>query len=474
MSSVPYPLEDVLCPRSVAILGASRAPHKWGHVAAKQLIAGGFPGNIYLINPSVTDVLGCATYASLRDVPTQVDMAIIATSFEHVPRSVEDCIAHGVKGIVIITAGFSETGSEGHKLEQELIARCHRHGIRVIGSNCMGIYVRRSRLNALGMIFPLPAGPIGLISQSGNLGMYFYAQAHLDGLGFTTFLSVGNAADVTFPECIQYLADDPETHVIAGYVEAIQEDVLRHVTHDMLKRGNYKPVIILLSGATEVGVRAALAHTGTLATLRPDNDASLLGSGVVRVLRSDELLPVAQALAMQPPTPGGGRRVAIIGDGGGSVVATGDAAVRAGLTVPVLCTETQQRLSALMPARATAANPIDVAGAADEDPMAFAHLAEVCLQDHEVDGVIITGLFGGYRWLLSEELGSREEAAAHELGNLVRRYQKPLLLQTIYARHNIPALHILREESIPYYESVEITCRALAALAEIGQFLASW
>ncbi len=242
----------------------------------------------------------------------------------------------------------------------------------------------------------------------------------------------------------------------------------------MLKRGSYKPVIILLSGATEVGVRAALAHTGTLATLRPDNDTGLLGSGVVRVLRSDELFPVAQALALQPPTPGGGRRIAIIGDGGGSVVAAGDAATRAGLTVRVLCAETQQRLSALMPARATAANPIDVAGAADEDPMALAHLAEVCLQDHEVDGVIITGLFGGYRWLLSEELGSREEAAAHELGNLVRRYQKPLLLQTIYARHNIPALHILREESIPYYESVEITCRALAALAEIGQFLASW
>src|SRR6266496_4590460 len=117
MSSVPYPLEDVLCPCSVAILGASRAPHKWGHVAAKQLIAGGFPGNIYLINPSVPDVLGRATYASMRDVPAQVDLAIIATAFSLVPQSVEDCIAHGVKGIVIITAGFSETGQEGRTLE---------------------------------------------------------------------------------------------------------------------------------------------------------------------------------------------------------------------------------------------------------------------------------------------------------------------------------------------------------------------
>src|SRR6266516_2789822 len=474
MSSVPpYTLEEILCPRSVAILGVSRASHKWGHVAAKQLIAGGFTGNIYLINPTVSDVLGRPTYASLRDVPTQVDLAIIATSFSQVTQSVEDCVAHGVKGIVIITAGFSETGPEGRALEQELGALCNEHGIRVIGSNCMGLYVRRSQLNALGMAFPLPAGPVGLVSQSGNLGMYFYSQAHLDGLGFTTFLSLGNAADVTFPECIQYLADDPETCVIAGYIEAIQEQTLRQVTREMYARGHYKPVVILLSGATEVGVRAALAHTGSLATLRPDHDTGLLGSGVVRVIRSDELFPVAQALALQPPTLAGGRRIAIVGDGGGSVVATGDACIRAGLEVPILSAETQKGLRALMPARATSTNPVDVAGAADEDPLSFAHLAEGCLKDPEVDGVIMAGLFGGYRWLLSEEFGRREEAAAHALGQLVRQYQKPVLVQTVYARHDIPALQLLREEGVPYYESVEITCRAMGALAEIGQFLAN-
>src|SRR5579883_1445130 len=344
MTNLPlYSLEDVLNPRSVAILGASRASHKWGNVAAKQLIAGGFPGDIYLINPSVPEVLGRPTYPSLRDVPGPVDLAIIATSFHYVESSVDDCIAKGVKGIVIITAGFSETGPEGRKREEAIVARCRERGIRVIGSNCMGIYVHRSKLNALGMVFPLPLGPIGLVSQSGNLGMYFFAQAHLDGLGFTTFLSVGNAADVSFPECMQYLANDPDTTVIAGYVEAIQETTLRRVTAEMYERGCYKPVVILLSGATEVGVRAALAHTGTQATIRPDADTSLLGSGVVRVLRSDELFPVAQALAQQPPTPLGGRRIAIIGDGGGSVVACGDAAIRAGLQVPVLSAETQQQ-----------------------------------------------------------------------------------------------------------------------------------
>jgi acyl-CoA synthetase (NDP forming) len=471
MSRVPYALEEVLNPRAVAILGVSRSPHKWGHVAAKQLIAGGFAGNIYLINPSIPEVLGRPTFPTLRNVPSQVDLAIIATAFQHVPRAVDDCIAHGVKGIVIITAGFSETGPEGCVLEQELVARCREHGIRMLGSNCMGIYVKSSQLNALGMVFPLPAGPIGLVSQSGNLGMYFYAQAHLDGLGFTTFLSVGNAVDVTFPECMQYLAGDPETRVIAGYVEAIQEQTLREVTHSMYARGHYKPVVILLSGATEVGVRASLAHTGTISTVRPDHDTSLLGSGVVRVVRSDELFPVAQALATQPPTPNGGRCIAIIGDGGGSVVASGDAAIRAGLEVPILSEETQHALRKLMPARATSTNPVDVAGAADEDPLAFARLTEVCLKDPQVDGVIITGLFGGYRWLLSEDFGPREEAAAHELSNLVKQYQKPVLVQSIYARHDIPALRILREEGVPYYESIEITCRAMAALSEIGLFL---
>lgn len=473
MSIPPYTLEEVLQPRSVAILGASRAPQKWGHVAAKQLIAGGFAGDIYLINPSVSEILGRATYPSVREVPGPIDLAVIATAFPHVQQAVDDCIAHGVKGIVIITAGFSETGADGRVLEQQLVARCHEHGIRIIGSNCMGLYVQRSKLNALGMVFPLPVGPIGLVSQSGNLGMYWYAQANLDGLGFTTFLSIGNAVDVTFPECMQYLADDPQTTVIAGYVEAIEEETLRQATHAMYERQCYKPTVILLSGATEVGVRAALAHTGAQASVRPDHDTSLLGSGVIRVLRSDELFPVAQALAMQPPTPQGGRRIAIVGDGGGSSVATGDAAIRAGLTVLPLCAETQQSLRTLMPARATPTNPIDVAGATDEDPLSFATITEVCLKDPEVDGVIVTGLFGGYRMLLSEEFGVREETAARELGRLVRQYQKPVLVQTVYARLAIPALHVLQEEHIPYYELVEITCRAMAALTEVGQFLAS-
>jgi acyl-CoA synthetase (NDP forming) len=472
MSITPYSLEEVLHPRSIAILGASRSSQKWGNVAAKQLLAGGFPGEVYLINPSVPEILGRPTYPTLTAVPGPVDLAVIATAFPHVEKSVEDCIAHRVKGIVIITAGFSETGPQGRALEQQLVARCHEHGIRIIGSNCMGLYVRNSRVNVLGMVFPLPEGPIGLVSQSGNLGMYWYAQAHLDGSGFTTFLSIGNAVDVTFPECMHYLASDPETTVIAGYVEAIQEDTLHQVTREMYERGRYKPTVILLSGATEVGVRAALAHTGSQARLRPDNDTGLRGSGVVRVIRSDELFPVAQALAAQPPTPQGGRRIAIIGDGGGSSVATGDASIRAGLQVPALRETTQQKLRALMPSRATSTNPIDVAGAADEDPLSFALLTEVCLKDPDVDGVIITGLFGGYRWLLSEDFGAREEAAARELGRLVRQYQKPVLVQTIYARHDIPALQLLRAEHIPYYESVEITCRAMAALAEIGEFLA--
>lgn len=473
MTNIPtYSLADVLHPRSIAILGVSRFSHKWGNVAAKQLIAGGFPGAIYLINPSISEVLGLQTYPSLRAVPGPVDLAIIATAYQHVESSVDDCIAHGVKGIVIITAGFSEVGPEGRQREEALIARCRTHGIRVIGSNCMGLYVRGARLNALGMVFPLPVGPLGLISQSGNVGMYLYAQAQQDGLGFNTFLSVGNAADVRLPEYIAYLADDPETKVIASYIEAIDIPTLKNLMHEMRVRGRYKPVVMFLSGATEVGVRAALAHTGTISQVCPVNDTSLLGSGIVRVTRSDELFPVAQALAMQPPTPRGGKCIAIVSDGGGSGVASGDAALGAGLAVPILSEATQRALRQRMPVRATATNPIDVAGAADEDPLSFAWLTEICLQDPTVDGVIITGLFGGYRDLLSKDFGPREEEAAHELGRLVRTYHKPVLVQTIYARSDIPALKLLQAENVPYYESIEITCRAMAALTEIGQFLA--
>lgn len=471
MSVTPYTLHEVLHPRSVAIIGASRSTHKWGHVAAKQLLQGGFVGQIYLVTPSVPEILGRPTYPSLRAIPEPVDLAVITTSFQFAAQAVDDCIDKGVKGIVIVTAGFSETGQDGRRLEEEIVEKCRAHGIRVIGSNCMGIYIRASRLNALGMVFPLPAGPIGLVSQSGNLGMYLYTQAALDGLGFTTFISMGNGSDVTFPEYMQYLAEDEATKVIVGYIEAIDEESLKHTVQDLYRQGRYKPVVILLSGATEVGVRAALAHTGTLARLRPDHDRSFIDSGVIRVIRSDELFPVAQALATQPPTPTGGRRIAIVSDGGGSGVATGDACIRAGLQVPILCQQTQHALRKLMPARATPTNPIDVAGAADEDPLSFAWLTEVCLKDPDIDGVIITGLFGGYRWLLSEDFGQREETAARELGKLVREHNKPVLVQTVYARHDIPALCLLREQRIPYYESIELTCRAMAALTELGAFL---
>jgi acyl-CoA synthetase (NDP forming) len=471
MTNPPYTLEEVLRPRSVAILGASRAPQKWGHVAAKQLLAGGFAGDVYLINPSVPEILGRETYPSLRDVSGHVDLAVIATAFPHVVKAVDDCIAHRVKGLVIITAGFSETGEEGHALECELVARCREFGIRVIGTNCMGLYVYGSCLNVLGMVFPLPVGPIGLISQSGNLGMYWYAQARLDGLGFNTFLSIGNAVDIGFAECMRYLAKDPGTGVIAGYLEAVDDELLRGVTREMYMQDLYKPTVIFLSGATEVGVRAARAHTGSSSILRPESDGSLQKSGVVRVMRSDELYPVAQALVWQPATPKGGRRIAIFGDGGGSSVAAGDAAARFGLSVPVLCEQTQQQLRALMPPRATSTNPIDVAGATDEDPLAFAWVTEVCLNDPEIDGVIIAGLFGGYRMLLSEDFGAREEEAACELGRLVRLHRKPVLVQTVYARHDIAALRLLQKEHVPYFESVEITCRAMLALVEIGEFL---
>src|SRR5260370_16769257 len=209
------------------------------------------------------------------------------------------------------------------------------------------------------MVFSVPVGPIGLVAQSGNIGMYWYAQAELDGLGFNTFLSIGNAVDVTFPECMQYLAHDPETTVIAGYVEAIQEDTLRQMTRKMYKEGCYKPGVILLSGPTEVGVRAPLAHTGTHAALRPDHDTTLLGSGDIRVLRSDELFPVAQALAMQPPTPKGGCRIVVIGDGGGSSVASGDAIIRAGLQDPILGHQPPDSFPQPIPTPPTSTNPLN-------------------------------------------------------------------------------------------------------------------
>src|SRR5260370_9348132 len=165
MSTALHTLEEVLHPRSGAILGASRAPRKWGHVAGKQLLSGGFPGDIYLVNPSVPEILGHATYTSLRAISAPVDLAVIATSLDQVPQAIDDCIAHGVKGIVIITAGFSETGQAGRALEEQMVARCREHGIRVIGSDCMRLYVRRAPLYTLCNDFPMSPQPLALFSQ---------------------------------------------------------------------------------------------------------------------------------------------------------------------------------------------------------------------------------------------------------------------------------------------------------------------
>ncbi|MBI1894833.1 MAG: acetate--CoA ligase family protein [Candidatus Rokubacteria bacterium] len=455
-----HPLDYFLNPQSVAVIGASTRLHTVGGRRWRSLVEAGFLGPLYPIHPTAAEVLGRKAYRSIHDVPGPVDLAVILVRSSLVPELIRDCAALKIPAVVVITAGFGETGLEGKQIEQNLVRIVRERGGRMIGPNCAGLFSASGRVNVLG--WHPPPGPIALISQSGNMALTFAQFAREKGLGFSKLITVGNAADLRISECLEFLLTDDETKVIIIYLEGFRSMEGRALYELMRSRDSRKPIIVFKPGQTETGRRAALSHTGVLAGEDRIVEAALRQCGTLRVAESEEAWDAALALATLPPLRMG--TVAIISDGGGHATIVADTADRLGLRVPALSEATQQALAKILPARSAVTNPVDFAGLAEEEPEVVPRALEVCLADPQLGGAIVAGHFGGYFKIATEELGQRERTAAREFVEVVRRHAKPVIIHTIYGGERLPALEELREAAIPVYGSLEASARAMASL----------
>jgi acyl-CoA synthetase (NDP forming) len=369
---------------AVAVIGASRKSGSIGRRVLNAIVAAGFNGAIYPVNPNAAELAGLRTYASARDLPPGVEMAIVCVPAPLVSTVVDDCAAAGVKALVVITAGFAESGVDGRALQHALTDQVRKHGMRMVGPNCMGLFNTSPsvRLNAsFSPVFP-PAGRLGLLSQSGALGIAIVQLAAERRLGLSTFVSAGNKADVSGNDLLEYWESDPGTRVLMLYLESFGNP--RRFARLARRISRTKPIVVVKSGRTRSGSRAATSHTAALAPDDATVDALFAQTGVIRADTIDEMFDVASTLDLQPLPPG--RRVAIVTNAGGPGILAADACEAAGLSLAEFSDATRATIATALPSMASPGNPIDMIASAgpDQTPRPSALMAAP-----EVDSLIV-------------------------------------------------------------------------------------
>ncbi|MGD2125771.1 MAG: acetate--CoA ligase family protein [Desulfobacteraceae bacterium] len=457
------PLESIFNPRSIAIIGASEVPGKASERRTRSLLEGGYKGDVYLINPKRSELFGRKAYPSITEVDKEIDLVMIVVAPKFLVSAVADSVKMGAKGIIIITAGLGETGEEGKKIEAEILNEAAKTGAYVIGPNCSGMFSASAATNLLG-VPGLEKGPIAVLAQSGNVIDSLTHYAKMRSLGFSKIISIGNAVGVKFHEYIDYLKDDPETKVIMTYLEGIKEGKnLVRVAREAVKK---KPIIALKVGRSAAGARAAASHTGSLAGDDLIVDAAFRQAGIFRVYNVDELFDMAEVFANCPLPKG--NRVAILSEGGGDNSIAADNAEIYGMEVPVLSQEIQERMKPLLLQGMPASNPIDYGGTAEENPHMITECVKVCMESNEVDGIYITGFFGGFKDIIASHVAELEEQASRDLAELVKKYGKPLFVHTSFARGEIKSLDILKAAGIPVMESSDRSSQCMSALMKFA------
>lgn len=453
-------LDAIFRPRSVAVIGASR---KRGTIAAEvfhNLVRSGFPGAVYPVNPKAEVVQSVRAYPSLAAIPDPVDLAVVVVPAAQVLESVEACGAKGVRGVVVITAGFAEVGAEGRALQARLVEVVRRHGMRLVGPNCLGVVNAETdvALNAtFAPTFP-PFGKVAFSSQSGALGLAILEVARELGVGISQFVSMGNRADVSGNDLIEYWGEAPSTEVILLYLENLGNparfmDIARRVSRK-------KPIVVVKSGRTEAGARAASSHTGSLAGMDVAVDALLGQAGVIRTDTIDELFDVAMLLANQPVPRG--RRVGILTNAGGPGIMATDALASRGLEVVRLSDALQARLAAFLPPEASVKNPVDMIASATAEQYDRA-LSELVACD-EVDAVLVLFVTP----IVTE---ARDVAEAIVRG---ASSSSKTILTCFMGKHGVPeAVSSLRAKDVPSYAFPESAAAALAKVVRYGEWLAS-
>jgi acetyl coenzyme A synthetase (ADP forming)-like protein len=432
-------LETFFSPNTVAIVGASAKPGKVGHEILTSMLKAGYPGRIFPVNNKADQIEGLKCFTDLASISQVPDLVIIVVPANVVPDVMQQCVAVGAKSVVIITAGFKEVGTEGARLEKKIVQIARQGGVRVIGPNCLGLIVPKSKLNAsFGGEMPV-AGATGYLSQSGALMAAILDMANAGGIGFSKLVSIGNKADIDELDIIKAFGQDEDTKVIAGYLESITDGNL--FVREAERISQSKPILLIKSGGTEAGAKAASSHTGSLAGGETAYEAVFDRAGIIRCSSIKQQFEYSQAFEYQPLPKDS--RITVITNAGGPGIMAADEIERHGLKFAKLSEQTINTLADKLPAAANVHNPVDVLGDALADRYEFA--LNVVLDDDNVDMVLV---------LLTPQAMTQCTETARAIVNVVsQKAEKPVLACFLGASKVDQARKLLRQNNIPIYEA---------------------
>lgn len=440
-----HPLNAFFEPKSIAIIGATERAGSVGRTLLWNLLSHPFGGTVFPINPRHSSILGIKAYPRLSSLPEPVDLAIIATPAPTVPDLVAECVEAKVKGAIILSAGFRETGAEGAQMEQEILARARRGNLRIIGPNCLGVMSPITGLNATFAAAMARPGNVGFLSQSGALCTAVLDWSLTANVGFSAFVSLGSMLDVGWGDLIDYLGGDPSTSSIIIYLETIGDArAFLSAAREVSRR---KPIIILKAGRTQAANRAATSHTGALTGSYAVFDAACRRSGILVVERIDELFSLADVLAKQPRPQG--PRLAIVTNAGGPGVLATDALINAGGQLAELAPQTLAALNQVLPASWSQGNPVDLLG--DADPERYAQALELVARDPNNDGLLV---------LLTPQAMTDPTLVAEQLKGCAAGKGKPILASWMGGANVESGKHLLNQASIPTFSYPDTAVRA--------------
>jgi acyl-CoA synthetase (NDP forming) len=463
MNNVPLDLNPFFQPSSIAIVGASQDFTTIGGKPVRNLLAHGYQGKLYLVNPRYSEINGLACYPSIDAIPDEIDHVLIAVSKKHITGTIEQCIQKKAKFITIFGAGYAEVGEEGAELQQQLVELCRSHGIRFCGPNCIGsINVKQSLPMGFSNSFEKESfisGNIGLVSQSGALGYATFALGQEEGLGFSYVANTGNQADLNTLDFLEFLVSNPDTKVVSGYMEAVPDGQrLKKIALDAIQE--QKPLVIFKSGRSDLGKMAAMSHTGSLAGSEQAFQAVAKQYGITLVKDTDDLIDSLKIFSRGKTASG--NRVAVISTSGATGIMMADNCAELGLEMAVLSEDTRKKIKNILPDFASSLNPVDVTAQALNDKDIFRRCLDILIMAPEVDSLVVTTTFAGALVLkMMEEVIKADESS-----------DKPILVSLTGPEDLVgSARRRLYEVGVPTYGSVARTTASLKKLVDYSDFL---
>lgn len=452
-------LDAILRPKSIAVVGASRQPDTIGYQILDNLVRWGFRGPVYPVNPGAAHIHSIPAYPSVSAIPGPVDLAVVVVRKQHVLAVAEECGRKGVKGLVVITAGFAEVGGEGIERERQLVEVVKRYGMRMVGPNCMGVLNTDPEVSLLATFAPKmpPHGPVAIVSQSGAMGQSILDYGEELGIGISQFVSMGNKPNVSGNDLLEYWADDPNVKAILMYLESFGNP--RRFAQIARKLTRRKPIFVVKAGRTAAGARAASSHTAALAGTDLAADVLMQQCGVIRAQTVEELFDYAMAFPRLPLPKG--NRVAIISNAGGPAIILADACESSGMVVPELTPETQAAIRARVAEEASVRNPVDLIASAKAD--VYREVIKLVLRDPNVDAVIASFI---------PPLGIHAQDVALAIREAAATRREIPVLAVMLGRNGVPAaMEELIDAGIPGYIFPESAVRALSALNRYRQWI---